>query len=107
MIIQDSDTMKVWVDLNNALPSWAEFSLSRIDGFYAIRILIECPAFGLKPFKVLTESTSLKNALFQALSMLRYYWSEKEEETEIINQIIEELKMDGLIKEDNDDGQNQ
>lgn len=93
----DTDTINVFVELSNNLPSWAEFCLSKIDGFYAISIKIECPAFGLKPFKVSTESTSLKNALFQALSMVRYCWAEKEEETEVINKIVAELKAEGII----------
>ena len=96
------EVAKLFVELQTAVPSWGVFRVTRLDNLYQIYISIKS-SFGLKPFKVTTESTSLAGALKQSLNVLNYYWKEKEEESEVINNLIKELKQEGIIEEDEDE----
>lgn len=95
------EVAKLLIELQTAVPGWGEFRVMRQNNLYQIYINIES-SFGLKPFKVTTESTSLANALKQSLNVLNYYWKYKEEESEVINNIIKELKQEGIITEDDE-----
>jgi predicted restriction endonuclease len=93
------ETASLMVELSHAVPTWGTFNIHKRHQFYQISISINS-VLGLKPFKIMTESTSLVGALKQSLQVLKYYWSEKEESSRIIEEMIEELKKDGIIKEE-------
>ena len=86
----------VLAKINEYLPKWAEFTVKEFkNSIYQATIVIESDYYN--PVKLATESTCLEMALEQMLKMLELYYVYKEEDSEQINELMKELKEDGII----------
>ena len=88
-------TIDLLTQLNNYLPCWAEFNVKQFNKIYQAEIIIESNYF--KTFHITTESTSLDDALIQIIKMLKTYWIYKEDESEEIEKLIDNLKTENII----------
>lgn len=92
-----SEIERVLSELTNSIPGWGKFHITRSDLIYQVNISIES-VYGLKPFKITTESTSLLNSIKQALTIFKNYWMYKEETSPELEQMIKELEEEGIIE---------
>ena len=81
--------------INNYLPEWAEFVVKQYDRIFQASITIESNY--VNTFKVTTESTCMEDALDQILRMLEIYWVYKEDSSQKLDTLIEELKTEKIL----------